>query len=210
MTAVLADLAVESEAATWHRARLARRYDADAGAGDPGLRRLATAVAKYWVCKRGPHHAYEAMECLGGNGYTEGFPLARRYREQPVMAIWEGSGNVIALDVLRTLAREPDAFAAYDAELSLARGQHRDLDTHLDRLRVQAQALVGADPVVAQGGLRAGRGHGVGTAGLAAHPDGAGSCERRLRGRTTRARSRVAVRRSTDARSRVAGILARH
>ena len=80
---------------------------------DVALRRLATPVSKYWVTKRGPHHAYEALECLGGNGYTESFPLARRYREQPVMAIWEGSGNVIALDVLRALTRDPDSTAAF-------------------------------------------------------------------------------------------------
>ncbi|WP_231945695.1 acyl-CoA dehydrogenase family protein [Agromyces flavus] len=113
MTAVVADLALESEAATITAMRLARAYDDDASDVERAFRRLATAVAKYWVCKRGPEHAYEALECLGGNGYTEGFPLARRYREQPLLAIWEGSGNVIALDVLRVLEREPDAFEAF-------------------------------------------------------------------------------------------------
>ena len=87
--------------------RLARAHDDDASDQERAFRRLATPVAKYWVCKRGPGHAYEALECLGGNGYTESFPLARRYREQPVMALWEGSGNVIALDALRAIAREP-------------------------------------------------------------------------------------------------------
>jgi putative acyl-CoA dehydrogenase len=149
MTAVLADLALESEAATVTAIRLARAYDDDSGPADRAFRRLATAVAKYWICKRGPHHAYEAMECLGGNGYTEDFPLARRYREQPVMAIWEGSGNVIALDVLRALSREPESFSAFDAELSLARGHHRRLDGHLDAIREQVRQLTAAEPDLA-------------------------------------------------------------
>lgn len=103
-------------------------------------------MSKYWVCKRGPGHAYEAMECLGGNGYTEAFPLARRYREQPVMAIWEGSGNVIALDVLRALSREPASVEAFDAELASARGAHAAYDAHHDRLRrTIADAEAGAD-----------------------------------------------------------------
>ncbi|WP_025158615.1 acyl-CoA dehydrogenase family protein [Leifsonia aquatica] len=142
MTAVLADLALESEAATAVALRLARAHDADASDADAAFRRLATAVTKYWVCKRGPGHAYEALECLGGNGYTEAFPLARRYREQPVMAIWEGSGNVIALDVLRALTREPASRDAFDAELAAARGTHPVYDAHHDRLRT---ALAAAD-----------------------------------------------------------------
>lgn len=85
------------------------------------------------MCKRGPYHAYEALECLGGNGYTESFPLARRYREQPVLAVWEGSGNVIALDVLRAMAREPQALDAFLAELAAARGIHSLFDAHFDR-----------------------------------------------------------------------------
>jgi putative acyl-CoA dehydrogenase len=141
MTAVLADLSLESEAATAVALRLARAHDADASDADAAFRRLATAVTKYWVCKRGPGHAYEALECLGGNGYTEAFPLARRYREQPVMAIWEGSGNVIALDVLRALRREPAAWQAFDAELAQARGVYRTYDAHHDRLRAQVARL---------------------------------------------------------------------
>lgn len=90
MTAVLADLALETEAATWTSLRLAHAYESGSGESEEMFRRLATAVSKYWICKRGPHHAYEALECLGGNGYTEDWPLARRYREQPVMAVWEG------------------------------------------------------------------------------------------------------------------------
>ncbi|WP_338025692.1 acyl-CoA dehydrogenase family protein [Agromyces laixinhei] len=122
MAAVVADLALESEAATLTSMRLARAYDVDADDAEQAFRRLATAVSKYWVCKRGAGHAAEALECLGGNGYTEAFPLARRYREQPLLAIWEGSGNVIALDVLRVLAREPQAFEAFFAEVGAAAG----------------------------------------------------------------------------------------
>ncbi len=128
MTAVVADLALESEAATLTAMRLARAYDDDADGSEQAFRRLATAVSKYWVCKRGPGHAYEALECLGGNGYTEAFPLARRYREQPLLAIWEGSGNVIALDVLRVLAREPVAFDAFFDVVGEAAGSSAGFD----------------------------------------------------------------------------------
>ncbi len=131
MTAVVADLALESEAATVTGLRLARAHDEDADDQEQAFRRLATAVSKYWICKRGPEHAYEAMECLGGNGYIEDFPLARRYREQPVMAIWEGSGNVIALDVLRAMAREPETVEAFLAEVALADGIHPVFDAYL-------------------------------------------------------------------------------
>ena len=150
MTAVLADLALESEAATVTAMRLARAHDEDADDSERAFRRLATAVAKYWICKRGPHHAYESLECLGGNGYTEDFPLAMRYREQPVMAVWEGSGNVIALDVLRAMTREPESVAAFDAEVSKARGNHPVLDAHLDRLRVDLGELARLDAAGAQ------------------------------------------------------------
>lgn len=144
MTAVLADLQLEAEAATWTAIRLAAAYDAE-DAESAAFRRLATAVAKYWVCKRGPHHAYEALECLGGNGYTEAFPLARRYREQPVMAIWEGSGNVIALDVLRAMEREPDSIEAVDRELASALGVHPAYDAHVAAVRTLV-AQVRAQP----------------------------------------------------------------
>jgi putative acyl-CoA dehydrogenase len=154
MTAVVADLALESEAATATALRLARAHDADASSSEIAFRRLATAVSKYWICKRGPEHAYEALECLGGNGYTEAFPLARRYREQPVMAVWEGSGNVIALDVLRALAREPDSFAAFDAEVSLASGASTLFDDHLEATRKLARNVVDADPDAASRGAR--------------------------------------------------------
>ncbi|MEP9417054.1 acyl-CoA dehydrogenase family protein [Gordonia sp. VNQ95] len=150
MTAVLADLALESEAATVTAMRLARAHDEDADDTERAFRRLATAVAKYWICKRGPHHAYESLECLGGNGYTEDFPLAMRYREQPVMAVWEGSGNVIALDVLRAMTREPESIGAFDAEVNLARGENPVLDAHLDSLRTQLGELAGLDAAGAQ------------------------------------------------------------
>jgi putative acyl-CoA dehydrogenase len=133
MTAVLADLALESAAATLTGLRLAQLFEAEASDRDVALRRLATPVSKYWVCKRGPHHAYEALECLGGNGYTESFPLALRYREQPVMAIWEGSGNVIALDVLRALTRDPDSADAFADEVTVTQGASSLLDTHVRR-----------------------------------------------------------------------------
>ncbi|MFF2371743.1 acyl-CoA dehydrogenase family protein [Agromyces sp. NPDC058110] len=138
MAAVVADLALESEAATITAMRLARAYDDDADASQQAFRRLATAVAKYQVCKRGAWHAAEALECLGGNGYTEAFPLARRYREQPLLAIWEGSGNVIALDVLRVLAREPEAFEAFFDEVGAAAGA----SAVFDRALAETVALV--------------------------------------------------------------------
>jgi putative acyl-CoA dehydrogenase len=154
MTAVLADLALESEAAMLTGLRLAQAFEADASEQDVAFRRLATPVSKYWVCKRGPQHAYEAMECLGGNGYTEAFPLAMRYREQPVMAIWEGAGNVIALDVLRAMTREPDAAAAFAEEVAATRGASPLLDAHIDRTLVRLAAMADADPADAQAGAR--------------------------------------------------------
>ncbi len=149
MTAVVADLALESEAATATAMRLARAHDDDAEPSDRAFRRLATAVSKYWICKRGPEHAYEALECLGGNGYTEAFPLARRYREQPVMAVWEGSGNVIALDVLRAMSREPESLQAFDDEVVLAAGVSPTFDAHLARTRRLVDDAL-ADPASAE------------------------------------------------------------
>ncbi|WP_182358286.1 acyl-CoA dehydrogenase family protein [Tomitella gaofuii] len=152
MTSVLADLHLEAEAATWTAMRLAAAYDDETGEQGP-LRRLATAVSKYWVCKRGPHHAYEALECLGGNGFIENFPLARRYREQPVMAVWEGSGNVIVLDVLRAMAREPETMEAFDAEVALAAGSSPAFDAHLATMR-RMIAATAADPASAESRAR--------------------------------------------------------
>ncbi|GAA3770558.1 acyl-CoA dehydrogenase family protein [Microbacterium kribbense] len=154
MTAVLADLALEAEAAMLTGMRLAQAFEADASDQDVALRRLATPVSKYWVCKRGPQHAYEAMECLGGNGYIESFPLGRRYREQPVMAIWEGSGNVIALDVLRALARDPDSADAVRAELQTTRGAHPLLDAHTAGTLTLLREMSLAEPDGAQAQAR--------------------------------------------------------
>jgi putative acyl-CoA dehydrogenase len=130
MVNVLADLAIESEAATATALRLARAYDE----GDTALRRFATAVLKYWICKRATPHAVEALECLGGNGYVEESPMPRLLRDAPLNGIWEGSGNVMSLDVLRALAREPDGLPAFLAECELARGGDARLDAHLDSL----------------------------------------------------------------------------
>ena len=127
MINVLADLALESEAATATALRLARAYDE----GDTAFRRFGTAIAKYWVCKRATPHAAEALECLGGNGYVEESPLPRLLRDAPLNGIWEGSGNVIALDVLRALSREPEGLARFVEECALARGENALLDAHL-------------------------------------------------------------------------------
>lgn len=145
MAAVVADLALESEAATATAMRLARAHDSDASEAEVAFRRLATAVSKYWICKRGPEHAYEALECLGGNGFIETFPLARRYREQPVMAVWEGSGNVIALDVLRAIARDPSTLEAFDVEVSLAAGVNATFDAYLAFTRELTRSIASMD-----------------------------------------------------------------
>lgn len=120
MINVLADLALESEAATALALRLARCFDAPQDAAEQALARVLTPAAKYWVCKRCPGVVAEAMEVLGGNGYVEEAPLARLYREAPVNSIWEGSGNIMCLDVLRALGRSPAAREALAGELALA------------------------------------------------------------------------------------------
>jgi len=135
MRAVLADLAIESEAATILMMRLARAYDRREQ--EAGFRRLGTAVAKYWVCKRAAPLVAEALECLGGNGYVEESILPRLYREAPLNSIWEGSGNVICLDALRALHKEPQARDALVAELRLARGADRRLDAAVDHAEAQ-------------------------------------------------------------------------
>jgi putative acyl-CoA dehydrogenase len=143
MTSVLADLAIESEAATMVALRLAAAADR-AAAGDQGeraFRRLALAAAKYHVCKLAPAHAAEALECLGGNGYIEESGMPRLYREAPLQSVWEGSGNVAALDALRALTRQPEAAEAFFAELDQASGADRRLDDAVGQLRKDA-----ADP----------------------------------------------------------------
>ncbi|KFG01631.1 acyl-CoA dehydrogenase [Streptomyces scabiei] len=137
MRNVLADLALESEAATTLTLRLAGAADR-AVRGDEGermFRRIATAVGKYWVTKRGPAFTAEALECLGGNGYVEDSGMPRHYREAPLLSIWEGSGNVNALDVLRALTRNPGTAEVLFSELALARGANARLDAATTRLK---------------------------------------------------------------------------
>lgn len=136
MRNVLADLALESEAATTLTLRLAGAADraVRGDAGEAAFRRIATAVGKYWVTKRGPAFTAEALECLGGNGYVEESGMPRHYREAPLLSIWEGSGNVNALDVLRALGRSPATAQALFAELALARGADARLDAAVARL----------------------------------------------------------------------------
>jgi putative acyl-CoA dehydrogenase len=150
MRAVLADLAVESEAASLLGMRLAHAVDS----GESAFLRLAVGAAKFWVCKRTPPTVAEALECLGGNGYVEEHGVARLYREAPLNSIWEGSGNVNALDVLRAVAREPLAVEALDKELTEARGHDRRLDAAMDATLAAVRRAASADPVDAQLGAR--------------------------------------------------------
>jgi putative acyl-CoA dehydrogenase len=145
MRNVLADLCLESEATTALAMRLARAYDeahADAQAGEDSsdaqlFKRLATAVGKYWTCKRAPNHAFEALECLGGAGYVEESVMPRLYREAPVGSIWEGSGNVMSLDVLRALTRSPRSLEVFLAEVEQAQGADPRLDASVRQLKDQ-------------------------------------------------------------------------
>ena len=164
MANVLADLALESEAATAAALRLARAFDADAGdEHEQLLKRLVTPVIKYWTCKRAPQHAAEALECLGGVGYVEETDLPRLFRQSPLNGVWEGSGNVICLDVLRALARAPQALDAYWDEVGLATGSDarlvaaaaalRDELADLDGIEHRARRLVEQLALVFQGSL---------------------------------------------------------
>jgi putative acyl-CoA dehydrogenase len=137
MQNVLADLAIESEAAT----TLAIRLAAAADQGNAAFLRLALPVAKYWVCKRTPAHVGEALECLGGNGYVEESGMPRLYREAPLNSIWEGAGNINALDVLRALAREPVVLDAFLAEISTAAGADHRLDAASAALHNEIRAV---------------------------------------------------------------------
>jgi putative acyl-CoA dehydrogenase len=137
MRNVLADLVLESEAATLLVMRLAASFDArESDEHERAFSRIATAVSKYWLCKRSPAHVGEALECLGGNGYVEESGMPRIYREAPLYGIWEGSGNVICLDILRALAREPDTVDAVLQELHAAQGS----DSRLDGWLAQTEA----------------------------------------------------------------------
>jgi putative acyl-CoA dehydrogenase len=134
MQNVLADLALECEAATALMLRLARAYDRADDERERAFSRIATAVAKFWVCKRTPQLVAEALECLGGNGYVEESIMPRLYREAPLNSIWEGSGNVMCLDVLRAIHREPKSLEALTAELQSAKGMNADYDRFLAQL----------------------------------------------------------------------------
>jgi putative acyl-CoA dehydrogenase len=143
MRNVLADLCVEAEATTALAMRLARAYDeahedAQNGENDTDaqlFKRLATAVGKYWTCKRAPNHAFESLECLGGNGYVEESGMPRLYREAPLASIWEGSGNVMSLDVLRALTRAPRALEVFFDEVEQASGADARLDARVVALK---------------------------------------------------------------------------
>jgi putative acyl-CoA dehydrogenase len=165
MRNVLADLSVESEAATTLMMRLAGAVDrAQRGdAQEQAFKRLATAVGKYWVTKRAPNVAAEALECLGGNGYVEESGMPRLYREAPLNSVWEGSGNVNALDVLRAMVKEPASVEAFFAEVELAAGADPRLDDavagvkagleDLDEMESRARRLVERMALVLQGSL---------------------------------------------------------
>ncbi|NLV77951.1 MAG: DNA alkylation response protein [Rhodococcus sp.] len=170
MRNVLADLVVETEAATTMMMRLAGATDRSAG--DPqeaALRRIALAVTKYWVCKRAPAHSAEALECLGGNGYVEDSGMPRLYREAPLMSVWEGSGNVAALDALRAMVRQPDTVEAFFGELELARGTDSRLDdaiarvgkelADLENVEYRARRIVELMALVLQGAQLVRHGH---------------------------------------------------
>jgi putative acyl-CoA dehydrogenase len=153
MTNVLADLAVESEAATMLAMRVAGAFDrAPDDPAEAALRRLATAMAKYWVCKRAPAVAAEALECLGGNGYVEESGMPRLYREAPLNSLWEGAGNINSLDVLRVLARQPEGLQALLDEVAPARAAEPRLDRAA--AAVERDLAATADPFGLQAGAR--------------------------------------------------------
>ena len=150
MQNVLADLALESEAATALMLRLARACDG-AAAGDAGeahMKRVGTALGKYWVCKRGPVHTAEALECLGGNGYVEETIMPRLYREAPLNSLWEGSGNVNCLDLIRAITRDAEALEAYFTEVRQARGENAHFDDALARLEGDLVSPSGATEIM--------------------------------------------------------------
>jgi putative acyl-CoA dehydrogenase len=138
MQSVLADLALESEAMTASCMRVARSYDSDE---ELLFRRFSTAITKYWISKRGPLAAVEALECLGGNGFVEESIMPQFFRDIEIGTVWEGSGNVAALDVLRAMVREPDGLPVFLAECDLAHGGNPLLDAHLAELRHQLGSL---------------------------------------------------------------------
>jgi putative acyl-CoA dehydrogenase len=166
MQNVLADLAIESEAATISALRLARAYD-EAIAGEESatqLKRVANAVLKYWICKRAPMHAGESLECLGGNGYVEESGMPRLFRESPLNSIWEGSGNVQCLDVLRAMVKEPASLEAFFAEVeegavaeprlaAYANALRNELPGEIETIQARARHLVERMALALQGSL---------------------------------------------------------
>lgn len=135
MKRVLADLAIESEAATALAFRVARAFDNAADdEAEAAYMRLATPIAKYWICKRQPGAVYEALECHGGAGFIEEGVMARYFRASPLNAIWEGSGNVIALDILRAIGREQQSLEAVVGEIAKAQGANGHYDRHMKRI----------------------------------------------------------------------------
>ncbi|HEY9562757.1 MAG TPA: acyl-CoA dehydrogenase family protein [Nocardioides sp.] len=163
MQNVIADLAVESEAATALAIRLAAAVDRPNDPHEAALRRIALPLAKFWVCKRTPFMVAEALECLGGNGYVEESGLPLLFRESPLNSVWEGSGNVNALDVLRALSREPEALNAWITEVGKAHGADPRLDAAVQHalemlgdtasLEVGARRLAGLMAACLQGSL---------------------------------------------------------
>jgi len=141
MRNVLADLVLESEGSLALTMRVARAMDHRADPAEDLLVRLCTAVGKYWICKRTPNHAYEAMECVGGSGVMEDSPFPRLFRESPVNAIWEGTGNIQCLDVLRALQKTPETIDAFFRELAKAQGASAALDSWVDALRKELEDL---------------------------------------------------------------------
>ncbi len=131
MQNVLIDLALEREAALWLSMRMANALDQSGSESERLLARIAVAIGKYWICKRTPQHAYEAMECIGGSGVMENSMMPRLYREAPINAIWEGSGNVQCLDVLRALHKSPQTLDVLHQEIAKAKGSHPELDALL-------------------------------------------------------------------------------
>mgnify|MGYP000733452273 CR=1 FL=1 len=135
MQNVLADLIIESEAALAMTMRIARAMDNKTTSKSEGLLvRIGTSIGKYWICKRQPEHAYEAMECIGGSGVMESTIMPRLFKESPVNSIWEGSGNVQCLDMLRTMQKAPECISAFMEELNLSQGKHVNLDSAITKL----------------------------------------------------------------------------
>jgi putative acyl-CoA dehydrogenase len=142
MANVIADMALEVEAATWLAFRFVAALDReDDSEAERLLGRVGAPIAKYWICKRAPAVAVEAVECHGGNGFIEDHLMARLYREAPLNGIWEGTGNVICLDVLRSMTREPGCIPALFDELRAARGADRNYDAGVDALENELAGL---------------------------------------------------------------------